>query len=268
MWAVPTILMVAMTCLALLAVIAFVSTGNLMATLVIVLLVGIVGYILFKMGVINVTSNSSGLDIGFYEKAPAPSPGKQISITPQAKSIEQNEVFYVSGNEYTYDDAPAVCAAYGAELATYDQVNDAFSAGGEWCGYGWTQGGMALFPTQQATWELLQQETDQTKRTSCGRPGVNGGYFNPSSKFGVNCYGAKPGNKNTKFPLPVPGTDSSAFNQMVDKYKGMLSKMSVSAFNRMGWSEWNANTHVPGQLQTLEKDIYNDIYSSKKSKHK
>jgi hypothetical protein len=267
MWAVPTILMLVMAGLALLTVIAFVSTGNFMATFVILLLAGVIGFVLFKMGVVNVSTSQSGLDIGFYEKAPAPASGKQISITtPQAQSqsLEQKEVFYVSGNEYTYDDAPAVCAAYDAELATYDQVNDAFSAGGEWCGYGWTQGGMALFPTQQATWELLQQETDATKRTSCGRPGVNGGYFNPSNKFGVNCYGAKPGNKNTKFPLPVPGTDSNSFNQMVDKYKGMLSKMSVSAFNRMGWSEWNAKTHVPGEVQ----NISSSIYSLGKGKHK
>lgn len=264
MWPVPTILMVGMAGLSLLAVIAFVSTQNLMATIVILLLVGVIGFVLYKLGVLQVSTTSGGIEFGFYEKAPAPasSTAKSIAITP--KSIEQNEVFYVSGNEYTYDDAPAVCAAYGAELATYDQVNDAYSAGGEWCGYGWTQGGMALFPTQQATWELLQQETDQTKRTSCGRPGVNGGYFNPSNKFGVNCYGVKPGNKNTKFPLPVPGTDSSAFNQMVDKYKGMLSRMSVSAFNRMGWSEWNANTHTPGVVQSISTSIS----SLNKSKHR
>ena len=79
----------------------------------------------------------------------------------------------------------------------------------------------------------------ETKRTSCGRPGVNGGYFNPNNKFGVNCYGVKPHNKNTKFPLPLPGTENNAFNQMVDKYKSMLSRMTVSAFNRAGWSEWN-----------------------------
>ena len=266
MWPVPTILMAAMAGLPLLAVIAFVSTQNVMATMVILLLIGIMGVVVYKLGIINVTTTPGGIDFGFYEKAPAPAHSKSIAITP--KSIEQSEVFYVSGNEYTYDDAPAVCAAYGADLATYDQVNNAFSAGGEWCGYGWTQGGMALFPTQQSTWELLQQETDQTKRTSCGRPGVNGGYFNPSNKFGVNCYGTKPNNKNTKFPLPIPGTDSSSFNQLVDKYKGMLSKMSVSAFNRLGWSEWNAKAHVPGEVQSLEKDIYNDIYSSTKSKHK
>jgi len=246
---VPTILMVSMAGLALLSVVVLVSTGSIVSLMVMLVLVGLLGFILFKMGVLNVKTSPTGIDIGFYEKTPAPS--QAISITPQAQSLEKNEVFFISGNDYTYDDAPAVCAAYGSELATYDQVNDAYSAGGEWCGYGWTQGGMALFPTQQATWELLQQESDATKRTGCGRPGVNGGYFNPSNKFGVNCYGVKPGNKTAKFPLPVPGTDTASFEKLVDKYKSMISRMTVSAFNRTGWSEWN----VSSQLPTLKKKV-------------
>jgi len=251
MFPVPTILMVAMGGLALLSVIVVVSTGSVVSLLVVLLLVGLIGFVLFKMGVLTFKSKGNELDIGFYEKAPAPA--EAIPITPQ--SLEKKEVFFVSGNDYTYDDAPAVCAAYGADLATYDEVNDAYAAGAEWCGYGWTQGGMALFPTQQATWELLQQEADTSKRTGCGRPGVNGGYFNPSNKFGVNCYGAKPGNKNMKFPLPVPGTDTGEFNRLVDKYKGMLSRMTVDAFNRSGWSEWNATSHGIPTIAQLKKDI-------------
>jgi hypothetical protein len=250
MWPIPTIILVSMSGMVLLTVVVFVSTGNIMSALVVLVLAGVLGFVLFQMGVFQIKSTPAGIDFGFYEKAPAPAPA--IAITP--KSIEQNEVFYVSGNEYTYDDAPAVCAAYNADLATYDQVNEAYSAGAEWCGYGWTQGGMALFPTQQATWNLLQQEADATKRTGCGRPGVNGGYFNPSNKFGVNCYGVKPTNKqHTKFPLPVPGTDSKTYDQLVDKYKSMLSRMSVAAFNRMGWSEWNTTSHIPGQTTHTEK---------------
>jgi len=242
MWPVPTILMVAMSGLVLLMVVVIVSTGNFIAGLVLVSVVGAIGYVLFKLGVISFKVSPTGIDFGFYEKAPAPA--QAISLMKlDKKELEQPEVFFVSGNDYTYDDAPAVCAAYNSELASYDQVNDAFSAGGEWCGYGWTQGGMALFPTQQSTWEMLQQETDETKRTGCGRPGVNGGYFNPSNKFGVNCYGVKPKNKNTKFPQPIPGTDSASFEKLVDKYKGMLNRMTVSAFNRVGWSEWNMASH-------------------------
>ena len=151
----------------------------------------------------------------------------------------------MSGNYYTYDDAPAVCAAYEAELASYDQIMEAYSGGAEWCGYGWTQGGMALFPTQQSTWEMLIQEADTTKRTQCGRPGVNGGYFDPNTKFGVNCYGVKPGDKGTRYPTPIPGTDPNDFNNLVNKFKSMINRMSVSPFNRAGWSEWSVAAHAP-----------------------
>ena len=247
MFPIPTILMVAMGGLALLSVVIVVSTGSFTSLFVVLLLIGLLGFVLFRMGVFRIKETKGEIDFGFYESAPAPAPS--IPITPH--SLEQSEVFFVSGNDYTYDDAPSVCAAYGADLATYDQVNTAYEAGGEWCGYGWTQGGMALFPTQESTWNALQQESDQIKRTSCGRPGVNGGYFNPSNKFGVNCYGVKPGNKGMKFPLPIAGTDE----KQVDKYKNMLSKMTVSAFNRLGWSEWNTKSHTPGMLQTLEKDF-------------
>ena len=42
-----------------------------------------------------------------------------------------NEVFNVSNNAYTYDEAKAVCSIYGAELATYDQIEQAYNNGAE-----------------------------------------------------------------------------------------------------------------------------------------
>jgi len=102
---------------------------------------------------------------------------------------------------------------------------------------------MALFPTQDATWQALQGEVDVAKRTACGRPGVNGGYFDPATKFGVNCYGVKPHNMGVKLPLPLPGTDGAGFQNLVNKFKSMIKKMTVSPFNRDGWSEWNLDSH-------------------------
>lgn len=213
----------------------------------------VVGLVLTRLGYLDISSSPSGLDVKFVEPPPAPAPPKQI--LPSTKSLEKKEVFNVGGNEFTYDEAAAVCAAYDADLATYDQVNDAYAAGAEWCGYGWTQGGMALYPTQQSTWESLQQEVDESKRTACGRPGVNGGYFDPQNKFGVNCYGVKPGSKGQKFPLPLPGTDTGSFDRMVDRFKGMLSKFSVSSFNRDGWSEWNLASHAPAAVTSALKKV-------------
>ena len=230
----PIVLVVSLATIAMTSVIVYIATGSIMSVLVVLMLGGIVFYLLSLFGMFKVSVSATGLDIGFYESSPVPIVTKQIVPLPNAKNIENKEVFYISGNDYTYDDASAVCAAYDGELASYEQVQEAYSAGAEWCGYGWTQGGMALYPTQQATWETLQGESDTAKRTSCGRPGVNGGYFDPTKKFGVNCYGVKPKDHGTKFPLPPPGTDPNALN----KYKSMLNTMTVAAFNRMGWSEW------------------------------
>lgn len=226
-----------------LSVIVYSVTLDIVSVFVVFILAGILGYVLYQFGYIKVDTGSSGLDIKFFESSPKPTPTVPI-LPANTLPVHKQEVFYISGNNYTYEDAPAVCAAYGADLASYDQLMEAYSSGAEWCGYGWSKGGMALFPTQDSTWSVLQGEADTTKRTGCGRPGVNGGYFDPSTKFGVNCYGVKPGNKDVKFPLPVPGSDPSEFNKQVNKFKSMLDKMVVSPFNRVGWSEWNVSSHT------------------------
>jgi hypothetical protein len=223
-----------------------VITGGYLVGIVMLTLLGFAVYLLAKNGYISVSVKDGGFDVSFFETQPAPAslPVKQLEPKMPSMSLEEKEVFYVSGNQYTYEDAPAVCAAYESELATYEQVMDAYTAGAEWCGYGWTQGGMGLYPTQEATWETLQGESDSAKRTACGRPGVNGGYMDTSLKLGVNCYGVKPKDKGTKYPLPTPGTDPSAFNNLVNKFKGMLNTMDVNPFNRDGWSEWNLSTYA------------------------
>lgn len=230
----PTILAITIVGVLMACIFVFIGTGSVISVFVVLVLVGILFYLLQKFGVLSINTSSGNVDIQFHETTAPPAPA---SKKPSLKSIEKKEVFYVSGNNYTYDEAPALCAAYESDLASYDQVMEAYSGGAEWCGYGWTQGGMALYPTQQATWEALQQEVDQSKRTGCGRPGVNGGYFDPSMKFGVNCYGVKPGNKDIKLPLPLPGTDTNAFNNMVNKFRSMIGKITLSPFNRDVWSE-------------------------------
>jgi hypothetical protein len=96
---------------------------------------------------------------------------------------------------------------------------------------------MALYPTQESTWSLLQTEIQESKRTACGRPGINGGYFDPKLKFGVNCYGVKPRNPGEKFPQPLPTEDTKKFDDMVQRFKNMLGSIKLSGFNRNVWSE-------------------------------
>ena len=244
---VPTILIVAIAGVFVMFVVSMIS-GSIMPPILILMLAGILFYVLHQIGVFKIDTKDGEIDISFQETAAPPPPVLKTKQSMTPLSIEKKEVFYISGNNYTYDEAPAVCAAYESELASYDQIMQAYSNGAEWCGYGWSQGGMGLYPTQQSTWESLQQESDQSKRTGCGRPGVNGGYFDTNSKFGVNCYGVKPGNKNITLPLPLPGTDAGEFNKMVQKFKSMLSSIIVSPFNRNAWSEITSPVNTNGLL--------------------
>ena len=160
--------------------------------------------------------------------------------------VQQDEVFNISNNLYTYDDAQAICSAYGAELATYDQIEDAYNNGGEWCNYGWSDGQMAFFPTQKTTWDKLQKTTDS--KNNCGRPGINGGYMaNPYIKFGVNCFGKKPSPTDADLQrmaankeINVPRSPSdSLLDAKVQYWKDNASKLLVmNSFDRAQWSEY------------------------------
>ena len=65
MWPIPTIILVSMSGMILLTVVVFVSTGNIMSALVVLLLAGVLGFVLFQMGVFQIKSTPSGIDFGF-----------------------------------------------------------------------------------------------------------------------------------------------------------------------------------------------------------
>ena len=152
------------------------------------------------------------------------------------------EVFNVSENDYTYYDAEPLCRALGAELATYDQVKEAWSKGADWCNYGWVKGQAAVYPTQNETWEKVQSGPEEN-RGSCGVPGLNGGYFeNPEMKFGVTCYGPKPPQsehsqevlmKEGKLPMSVPALE---FDKKTQEFKSHLDSIGVLPFSENKWS--------------------------------
>ena len=201
-----------------------ITTGSLIAIAVLWVLMAIFTFLLYTYGFIT---------SGMLTAATVAQPVAQAATT--SLDIVGSEVFHISDNKFTYDDAAAVCAAYDSQLATLEQILDAYNHGAEWCGYGWSAGGMALYPTQKGTWDALQREADQGKRTACGRPGVNGGYFDPSSKFGVNCFGIKP-QGNVSLPTPLPGTDPSAFNSAVTQFKAVLKSFTLDPYSRTTWS--------------------------------
>jgi hypothetical protein len=169
------------------------------------------------------------------------------TCTNKPQKIPGAEVFNIANNLYTYDDAQAICKAYGARLATYDDIEQAYNDGGEWCNYGWSDNQMAFFPTQKATWENLQKTKNH--KNDCGRPGINGGYFdNPNIRFGVNCYGKKPKpsqselsmmeyNKNQQY---AKTPEERAIDEKVKYWQENASSLlNVNSFNTNKWSERN-----------------------------
>ena len=165
----------------------------------------------------------------------------QPTTVPEIKFKKQ--VFNIPGNYYNYENAKAVCQAYGADLASYDQIEKAYGSGAEWCNYGWSADQLALFPTQKKTYDHLQ--TIPGHENDCGRTGVNGGYIaNPNVKFGVNCYGNKPKITSEEEELmqtasPYPETAKDlAFQKRVDFWKNKVDEILVSPFNYNTWGSF------------------------------
>ena len=165
----------------------------------------------------------------------------EASKAPVPEILLKKQVFNIPENDYVYPDAKALCSAYGARLATYKEVEDSYNEGGEWCNYGWSDGQMALFPTQQKTFDTLQKI--EGHENDCGRPGVNGGYMaNPALKFGVNCFGYKPRINSTEEelmanePLYPKTLKDIAMENRVNYWKDKLTTILVSPFNSSTWS--------------------------------
>ncbi len=168
------------------------------------------------------------VDQTLYQPAPVP----EIRFKKQ--------VFNIPGNYYDYENAKALCKAYGADLASYDQIEKAYNNGAEWCNYGWSANQQALFPTQKKTYDYLQ--TVPGHENDCGRTGINGGYMaNPKLRFGVNCYGNKPKitpeeEELMKTTPAYPQTAQDiAFQKRVDFWKTKVGDILVSPFNKNSW---------------------------------
>ena len=153
-------------------------------------------------------SNEPNLDIIVKDTEP----GSSTAPVPEIKLKKQ--VFHIPNNTFTYNNAKALCDAYGARLANYNEVEKAYRNGAEWCSYGWTQDQMALFPTQKKTWD----------------------------KFGATCYGYRPKITEEEAELmentpiyPKSMTDIR-FNKQVDYWKQRIPNILVAPFNRNLWS--------------------------------
>lgn len=161
------------------------------------------------------------------------------SSVPELKFEKQ--VYHIPGNKYTFDDARAICKAYGNRLANYKEIENAYQNGGDWCSYGWSEDQMALFPTQMERWERLQKIKGH--ENDCGRPGINGGYIaNPNVRFGVNCYGYRPkitsqeAEMMKNIPLFPKTQKELDFQKRIEYWKNKIANIVVSPFNSNNWS--------------------------------
>ena len=163
---------------------------------------------------------------------------KNIKNDTYKKRLKNNpQVFNISNNIFNYDDAEAVCKAHGSELATYQQVVDAYRNGAEWCNYGWSQNQMALYPMQDDTIKDLNQDPESLGM--CGSAGVNGGYFeNGDALFGVNCYGTKPEPKDRERTRDIPMSIQDRDNlEKIKLYKSNLYDFTINSYNKDLWSK-------------------------------
>ena len=170
---------------------------------------------------------------------------KPVNSTATIAAVK-DEVYNISNNLYTFEDAKAVCKAMGSRLATYDEVEEAYNNGAEWSTYGWSEDQHAYFPTQKETWAKLQKVKGHEH--DLGRPGVNGGYFsNPNVRFGVNCYGVKPPMTDAEKALMDSRKDQvypkskedQALDAKVEFWKANRDKMLVlNGYNTKAWSRY------------------------------
>ena len=149
------------------------------------------------------------------------------------------EVFHIAENKFTYEEAREMCNHYNSRLATYNEIENAYNNGANWCNYGWSEDQMAFFPTQKKVYNDLKKIPGHAN--DCGRPGVNGGYFeNPNIKFGVNCYGVKPDAKERDEQYMHAINHSPALsdeelneaNQQNNEYRNYI----VAPFNKEKWT--------------------------------
>jgi hypothetical protein len=162
---------------------------------------------------------------------PSANPDDWQCMTPA--QFGQQEVFAVCPvPRVPFSQAEAVCAQYGARLATPDEVTAAQAAGAQWCGCGWTTDGNAYFPMQQ----------NIPTNPGCGGPGVQNcgpNAANAQSLGCVTCVGVKPSSDPTGViqqwssatGLSGSPDPNGAWNNPAATY-GMASPTSVPAIRQ------------------------------------
>ena len=196
--------------------------------------------------------------------------GNIVISDDSAGPMDGNEVFHIGKNDFSYEEAHAVCQTLGSRLATEDQLKNAWKNGANWCNYGWTQGQKTMFPIQKDYWNARNCLKPKGQPNPCGEIGVNGGYQpSPHLKLGVNCYGKKPERtdeqiaRERKWLEEKDKYDATSYGKLSKeeldrirnkRYKKILAGMrkdilvnEVKEFNnlKLKWSKYNQNNVLP-----------------------
>ncbi len=114
---IPTAVAIGVGTFMVIVIVVSLMTGSIFAAGVVVALVVLLGVVLIQYGFLKVKVEGNQVDILLFEEKVAPAAAPKL---PELRPVERKEVFHISDNRFTYDDAPAVCAAYDSELATQD----------------------------------------------------------------------------------------------------------------------------------------------------
>ena len=171
---------------------------------------------------------------GYYSAVDAAT--QSSTSTNKVSNSNMKQVFNVRENIYTLDDAPAVCGALGADLASVKQLISAHKNGADWCNVGWTKDGLAAYPIQHSTWKTLQ-DNNPNKRNICGKPGINLSRNDPNLLYGVNCYGVKPEPKGNEIVKNVIMSDKQReLQRKISEFQKNVNSIGISPFNTDKWS--------------------------------
>ena len=158
----------------------------------------------------------------------------------EEEPIISKEVYHIPGDKFTYHDAKAVCKAFDANIATFEQMDDAQKKGASWCNYGWSQDQLGIYPTSKKDFDKMKKR--EGHEYDCGLPGINGGYVaNPHIKLGANCYGVKPKESELEKEYlknndTLPKSEKDVlFQERVEYWKNRLGNILLLPFNSKSW---------------------------------
>ena len=159
------------------------------------------------------------------------------------KVSDEPQVFSISDNIWTYDDAEAVCKSFDSELATYQQMVNAYKEGANWCNRGWIKSDEnspskeTAHPIQDEFYQKMQ-ENEPSRQDECGTTGLNRSTWeNTELMFGVNCYGKKNSPRtHEKVKNRYMSDKERRLAEKVARINKMKSNLSVLPFDSERWS--------------------------------